>query len=82
MRCAGYPASAFMRLALLLAENSKANTVKKNRIGLWQYVYTLRQMREKIIVNIGKEKGKENTCGEGKGKGKIQDTQLNIGLPG
>ena len=42
MRCAGCPASAFMRLALLLAENSKANTVKKNNMALGQYVYTLR----------------------------------------
>lgn len=35
MRCAGCPASAFMLLALLLAENSKANTVKKIHMCLW-----------------------------------------------
>ena len=45
MRFAGYPASAFMQLCGVRGfwrKKSKANTVKKNSMGLGQYVYTLR----------------------------------------
>ena len=72
MRCAGYPASAFMQLCGVRGfwrKKSKANTVKKNSMGLGQYVYTPGTMRKKSIVNIGKEKAKANGKGKGKGKG-------------